>query len=94
MPMLQKQRESHQGSQHHLRGLHGENGGGGLMAARKKDYHMSIRCYFPGGGDNKTQHYPVMPLKDIAKWVEAYEFTHPTAESLTIKIWLKDEETN
>lgn len=41
------------------------------MAARKKDYHMSIRCYFPGGGDNKTQHYPVMPLKDIAKWVEA-----------------------
>ena len=47
------------------------------MAARKKDYNMSIRCYFPGGGDNKTQHYPVMPLKDIAKWVEAYEFTHP-----------------
>ena len=34
------------------------------------------------------------PLKDIAKWVEAYEFTHPTAESLTIKIWLKDKETN
>ena len=53
---------------------------------------MSIRCY-SGGGDNKTQHYPVMPLKDIAKWVE-YEFTHPTAESLTIKIWLKDKETN
>ena len=64
------------------------------MAARKKDYHMSIRCYFPGDGDNKTQHYPVMPLKDIAKCVEAYEFTHPTAESLTIKIWLKDKETN
>ena len=62
------------------------------MAARKKDYHMSIRCYFPGGGDNKTQHHPVMPLKDIAKWVEAYEFMHPTAESITVKIWLKDED--
>ena len=41
---------------------------------------------------NRTQHYPVMPLKDIPKWVEAYRFTHPTAESITVKIWLKDEE--
>ena len=51
---------------------------------------MSIRCYFPGA-NNRTQHYPVMPLKDIPKWVEAYQFTHPTAESITVKIWLKDE---
>lgn len=51
------------------------------MAARKKDYHMSIRCYFPGGGDNKTQHYPVMPLKDIAKWVEAYTSLPNSANS-------------
>ena len=31
-------------------------------------------------------------VKDIPKWVEAYRFTHPTAESITVKIWLKDEE--
>ena len=60
--------------------------------AKKKEYRMSIRCYFPGNRDNRTQHFPVMPLKDIAKWVEAYEFTHPTAESITVKIWLHDEE--
>lgn len=58
---------------------------------KSKDYQMSIRCHFPGKG-NKTQHYPVMPLRDIAKWVEAYRFTHPTAEAITIKIWLHDEE--
>lgn len=62
------------------------------MAARKKDYHMSIRCYFPGGGDNKTQHYQIMPLRDIAKWIEAYQFTHPNCESITVKVWLKDED--
>ena len=49
----------------------------------KKEYAMSIRCYFPGTANNRTQHYPVMPLRDIAKWVEAYQFTHPTAESIT-----------
>lgn len=62
------------------------------MAKTKPSYAMSIRCYFPGTGNNRTQHYPVMPLKDIPKWVEAYRFTHPTAESITVKIWLKDEE--
>ncbi|MBQ2062281.1 MAG: hypothetical protein II458_06350 [Oscillospiraceae bacterium] len=58
---------------------------------KAKNYRMSIRCYFPGV-DNFTQHYPVMPLKDITKWVEAYRFTHPTAEAITVKIWLHDED--
>lgn len=57
----------------------------------KKEYAMSIRCYFQGA-NNRTQHYPVMPLRDIAKWVEAYQFTHPTAESISIKIWLKGKD--
>ena len=56
-----------------------------------KQYAMSIRCHFPGKG-NYTQHYPVMPLKDVQKWVEAYEFTHPNVESVTIKVWLHDKE--
>ena len=62
------------------------------MAKAKQEYAMSIRCYFPGAPNNRTQHYPVMPLRDIPKWVEAYQFTHPTAESITVKIWLKDED--
>lgn len=56
----------------------------------KKEYQMSIRCYFKGS-DNKTQHYQTMPLKDIAKWIEAYQFTHPGVESIIIKVWCKDE---
>ena len=62
------------------------------MAKAKQEYAMSIRCYFPGTANNRTQHYPVMPLRDLPKWVEAYQFTHPTAESITVKIWLKDED--
>lgn len=53
-------------------------------------YHISIRCYFPGG--SHTQHHQVMPLSDIKKWIEAYEFTHPTVHSITFKIWPNDEE--
>lgn len=60
------------------------------MAA--KEYHCSIRCYFPGI-DNKTQHHQVMPLRDVAKWIEAYQLTHPNCESISVKVWLKDEDT-
>ena len=56
-----------------------------------KTYRLSIRCYFPGVR-NYTHHAQEMPLKDIAKWLEAYKFTHPTAENITMKIYLKDEE--
>ena len=55
------------------------------------NYRLSIRCYFPGV-QNYTHHIQAMPLKDITKWVEAYKFTHPTAESITVKIYLNNEE--
>lgn len=58
---------------------------------RMKQYAMSIRCYFQGK-DNYTQHYPMLPLIDIQKWIECYEFTHPNVESVTVKIWLHDKE--
>lgn len=56
-----------------------------------KEYNVSFRCYFPGA-DNKTQHYMTMPLKDIAKWIEAYRFTHPTLQSITVKVWMQKDE--
>ena len=56
----------------------------------KKLNNISLRCYFPGEGNSVT-HYQTMPLKDIPKWIEAYHFTHPTCEAITIKVWLHDE---
>lgn len=55
-----------------------------------KNYQLSIRCYFPGTA-NYTHHMQTMPLRDIAKWVDAYQFTHPTAESISIKVYLTAE---
>lgn len=57
---------------------------------KKHTYEMSIRCYFPGQ-NNFTQHYPEMELKDIPKWIEAYSFTHENLQSVTVKVWVKDE---
>lgn len=56
-----------------------------------KTYPMSIRCYFIGSA-NYTHHMQDMPLTDIAKWIEAYQFTHPKAECITIRIPLKMKE--
>lgn len=42
------------------------------MAKTKPSYAMSIRCYFPGA-NNRTQHYPVMPLADIPMKRNGYE---------------------
>ena len=87
LPVLREQRPGNKGGQPDLRGLHGENGGGGLMAAKNKAYQMSFRCYFGGSADNLTKHRQELPLKDIPKWIEAYQFTHPTCRSISVKVW-------
>lgn len=55
---------------------------------KPKAYDMNFRCYFPGTG-NHTNHRQIMPLEDVKKWVEAYQFTHPNVESITVKVWFK-----
>lgn len=54
-----------------------------------KTYKLSIRCYY--GEKNYTHHMAELPLKDISKWVEAYRFTHPTVEGITVKIYMDKE---
>lgn len=46
---------------------------------------ISIRTFFPNG--NKCDHRQDMKLSEIKKWVEAYFYTHPDCEAITIKIW-------
>lgn len=53
--------------------------------AKHKEYSLSIRCFFIGS-TRYTQHYAVMPLRDLEKWVEAYQYTHPTLESVMVRI--------
>lgn len=55
----------------------------------EKTYSVSLRCFYPKG--NHTTHRQTMPLRDIKRWIEAYSFTHPDVESISAKIWLKDE---
>lgn len=55
---------------------------------KNQTYDLSIRCYYPNG--NKTEHRQTMKLNEIPKWIEAYKFTHPLCESVTIKIWLNN----
>lgn len=55
----------------------------------KRTYNISFRCYFPEPG-NYTTHRQVMPLTDIKKWIEAYQFTHPNVESISVKIWFDE----
>lgn len=57
------------------------------------EYSLSIRCYFGGDPSNFTQHYQTMKAKDIAKWIEAYRFTHPNVQAITVKLWFNEEES-
>lgn len=56
----------------------------------KQVYAISFRCYYKGKG-NAVNHYQTMELKDIPKWLEAYMFTHPNVEAITVKFWPKDK---
>ncbi len=59
-------------------------------------YNASLRCHYKDGmrevdnTTNYTQHYRSMPLRDLPKWIEAYKFTHPGCDSISIKLWLTD----
>lgn len=52
-------------------------------------YSVSLRCYFDRA--QYTLHRQDMPLKDIQRWIDAYQFTHPNCQSIVVKIWLKEE---
>lgn len=54
----------------------------------KSTYYVSFRCYFTP--TEFTRHYQRIALKDIPKWIEAYMFTHPNVEAITVKVWAKD----
>ncbi len=57
----------------------------------KRSYQISFRCYYPERG-GVTNHHQTMQLKDIPKWIEAYLFTHPAVQSITVKIWPHSKE--
>lgn len=57
----------------------------------KQEYNMNFRCWFEGSG-KYTNHHQSMKLEDIPKWIEAYSFTHPSLQSITVKVWMKKDE--
>ena len=61
---------------------------------KAKTYNVSFRCHYNDAREpgHYTQHWQDLPLRDLHKWVEAYRFTHPTCTSVSIKLWLKDDE--
>lgn len=52
-------------------------------------YRVSFRCYFD---TDYTQHYQDIALKDVAKWINAYKFTHPNCKAITFRISFENQE--
>lgn len=52
--------------------------------------NICFRCYFPGG--HYTEHRQEIPVQDIPYWIECYRYTHPTVQSVSVKVWFKEEE--
>ena len=57
--------------------------------SKGKIYGVSFFCYYEQ--DARTQHYQPMPLKDIPRWIEAYQFTHPDVLAISVKVWMNNE---
>lgn len=58
-----------------------------------KKYKCSIRCYFQHNS-HYTHHLQMLTLDDIGKWIEAYRFTHPTLDSIIVKVYYDEENKN
>lgn len=59
---------------------------------KHKQFELSIRCQYPNG--EQTKHHQPLKLSEIAKWIEAYKFTHPACQAITVKVWFTDMEKN
>lgn len=49
-------------------------------------YGISFRCFY-GKPEDSTTHYREMELADGPRWIDAYQFTHPNVQSITVKVW-------
>lgn len=56
----------------------------------KPTYNICFRCKYPDGG--QTEHRQDLKLNEIHKWIEAYFYTHPRVETISVKIWKADGE--
>ena len=56
----------------------------------EKEYNMNFRCFFGSEipATNYSNHYQALAVKDIPRWIEAYQFTHPSCTSISCKVWL------
>lgn len=54
----------------------------------KKLYDVSFHCYYPNG--DMTRHTQTMELKEIAKWIDSYKYTHPACSSIAVKVWFNN----
>ena len=50
---------------------------------------ISFRCFYHDS--EPTNHRQTLPLSDIPRWIEAYQFTHPACTAISIKVWLGDD---
>lgn len=60
------------------------------MNLKKDAFRITFHCFYPEDPvpTKKTQD---LKLNEIPKWIEAYKFTHPNCESISIKIWFHNE---
>lgn len=48
-------------------------------------FSISFNCYYPDGG--KSSHNQTIRLQDIPRWIDAYKFTHPNCDAISVKVW-------
>lgn len=53
-------------------------------------HRISFRCYF-SGDKNYTDHRASIPVEEIPKWIEAYQYTHPACKGVTVRVFFERE---
>lgn len=50
-------------------------------------YEISFKCYYDTG--THTSHRQLLRLEDIPRWIDAYQFTHPSVKAISVKVWFE-----
>ena len=60
------------------------------MNIKKQTFKFSFHCFFPKD-PIPTKKVQELTIAEIPKWIEAYKFTHPNCEAISLKMWFNDE---
>ena len=57
----------------------------------EQKFILSFYCYYPNC-ETPCKKVQTLKLSEIPRWIDAYKFTHPNYQAISVKVWCDEGE--